>query len=102
MTKKVKCVDTRDGTVTEIDEEYWTTLDGRRMAVGDMDDQHVRNALRMVIRRDRKRKARLDALALVLRPALKKLDDKDQEREQKFFDDLYNEVMGEDRKWGKD
>ena len=34
-------------------EEYWTTKDGKKIAVGDMDEQHVRNALRMVLRKKR-------------------------------------------------
>ena len=34
-------------------EEYWTTKDGEKIAVGDMDEQHVRNALRMVLRKKR-------------------------------------------------
>lgn len=29
---------------------YWTTKDGRRMNVDDMDDNHVRNAFKMLIR----------------------------------------------------
>lgn len=34
-------------------EEIWTTLDGRKMAVADMSEDHVRNALRHVIYRSR-------------------------------------------------
>lgn len=34
-------------------EEYWTMKDGTEIAVGDMEEEHVRNALRMVIRRHR-------------------------------------------------
>ena len=33
-------------------EEYWTTKKGERIAVGDMDEDHVRNCLRMLIRRE--------------------------------------------------
>lgn len=31
-------------------EVYWTTKDGRRMNVDDMDNNHVRNAFKMLIR----------------------------------------------------
>lgn len=39
-------------------DEIWTMRDGTKIAVGDMDESHVRNALRMVIRVDRKRRMR--------------------------------------------
>lgn len=29
---------------------YWTTKDGRKMNVDDMDDNHVRNAFKMLLR----------------------------------------------------
>ena len=29
---------------------YWTTKDGKKMNVDDMDDKHVRNAFKMVLR----------------------------------------------------
>ena len=32
-------------------EEYWITRNGETIAVGDMDEDHVRNCLRMLIRR---------------------------------------------------
>jgi hypothetical protein len=34
-------------------EQYWTTKDGRKIAVGDMTLEHLRNVLRMLIREDR-------------------------------------------------
>jgi chorismate mutase len=34
-------------------EEYWKTKDGRTIAVADMSEEHVRNALRVCIRRIR-------------------------------------------------
>ena len=34
-------------------EEIWTTLDGRHLAVADMSEDHVRNALRHVIHTSR-------------------------------------------------
>jgi len=37
-------------------EEYWTTKDGQKIAVGDMTDEHVRNTLRMIIRKAREMK----------------------------------------------
>jgi len=32
-------------------DEFWTMRDGTKIAVGDMSESHVRNALRMVIRK---------------------------------------------------
>lgn len=42
-----------------IDDEIWTTRDGRKIAVGDMEESHVRNALRMLLRARRKKAERL-------------------------------------------
>jgi hypothetical protein len=39
-------------------DEMWTMRDGTQIAVSDMEESHVRNALRMVIRHDRRRKER--------------------------------------------
>ena len=38
------------------DEQFWTKRDGTRIAVGDMDIDHLRNTLRMIIRKERYRK----------------------------------------------
>lgn len=50
-------------------DEIWVTRDGRKIAVCDMGENHVRNALRMLIRNHRCRlaraaKAELDDLAI--------------------------------------
>lgn len=37
-------------------DEIWTMKDGTKIAVGDMEERHVRNALRMVIRTARRRR----------------------------------------------
>lgn len=39
-------------------DEVWTTRDGREIAVGDMEEQHVRNVLRMILRKRRERRER--------------------------------------------
>lgn len=39
-------------------DEIWTMKDGTKIAVSDMSESHVRNALRMVIRNMNKAKAR--------------------------------------------
>lgn len=39
-------------------DEIWTMIDGTEIAVNDMSEAHVRNALRMIIRNDRLRKER--------------------------------------------
>jgi len=51
-------------------EEIWTTRDGRKILVGEMDEDHVRNALRMCIRVMRKRQAQLAELKRTLKPLL--------------------------------
>ena len=35
----------------EINNLYWKTKDGRKINVDDMDDQHVRNAFKMILRK---------------------------------------------------
>lgn len=42
-------------------EEYWITRQGEYIAVGEMEENHVRNALRMILRRRRERAARVKA-----------------------------------------
>jgi hypothetical protein len=39
-------------------DELWTTRDGTQIAVGDMDEDHVRNALRMILRKWREQAQR--------------------------------------------
>lgn len=41
-------------------EEYWTTKKGKRIAVSDMDEDHVRHCLRMLIRYGNERKEEAD------------------------------------------
>lgn len=43
-------------------DEYWTTRDGRQIAVGDMTEQHAKNCLRMILRRNREGLSGPDAL----------------------------------------
>ena len=40
-------------------DEYWTQLDGKKILVGDMDLNHLRNTLRMLIRNNRLAKEKL-------------------------------------------
>tara|TARA_R100000951_G_scaffold52288_2_gene44009 strand:- start:3104 stop:3343 length:240 start_codon:yes stop_codon:yes gene_type:complete len=35
----------------EINNLYWKTKDGRKINVDDMDDQHIRNAFKMILRK---------------------------------------------------
>lgn len=37
-----------------MEEEYWTKRDGTKIAVGDMDVEHLRNTLRMILRQRRR------------------------------------------------
>ncbi len=36
--------------MTKKDLEYWTTAEGKRLHVDEMDDKHVRNAFKMLLR----------------------------------------------------
>jgi len=45
-------------------EEFWRTLDGPTLAIADMSEDHVRNALRYVICKTRYRKLLRDMLVL--------------------------------------
>ena len=50
-------------TTTQVEfPELWTTRDGRKLRVSDMEEHHVRAALNMVIRRARIREKRLRLL----------------------------------------
>jgi hypothetical protein len=42
-------------TIQDTTDEMWTTQDGRKIAVGDMEESHVRNVLRMILRKRRER-----------------------------------------------
>lgn len=90
-----------------MDDEIWTTKDGRKIAVGDMDEQHVRNALRMVIRKRRESMAKLQQspgfglIVRLLKIELARDASRLAEDEQKLYDDLMNDVY-EDKKWGSD
>lgn len=42
-----------------MEDEIWVTKDGRKIAVSDMSENHVRNALRMILRNARKKRERV-------------------------------------------
>ena len=84
------------------DDEVWVTRDARRLKVSEMSEDHVRAALRMVLRT----KKRLVNAAILLHPYLKKLNEAEAKRaievNEAFFASLHDDVFGEDRKWGSD
>lgn len=93
-------------------EEVWKTSDGREIPVGEMDEEHVKNVLRMILRRRRKMKDRIErtrgglrAFAELVRPYLKEMDQREAmkqiEEDEKLFDSLNAEIL-EDRMWGSD
>jgi hypothetical protein len=48
----------------KMEDEIWECKDGRRIAVADMAETHVRNTLRMILRARREKKLQI-ALALL-------------------------------------
>lgn len=100
------------GTVTKpstrgVPEEVWTTKDKQQIPVGLMHEGHVRNALRMLIRRRRHMQELLDTnpakgrlIKFFIGEMLRK--QADDEADVRFEEDLYNDVFGDDRKWGSD
>jgi hypothetical protein len=44
------------------DLEYWTTAEGKRLHVDEMDDKHVRNAFKMLLRRINYHKMKQEAV----------------------------------------
>ena len=90
------------GQSADIDDEVWTTRDGRKLKVGDMEESHVRNTLRMLIRRGRKRNEKIAELKVIfeqMQSELRRYRARDQmtmepdDWPDAWFDD-------EDRKWG--
>lgn len=63
-------------------DEVWKCRDGREIPVSKLEPEHMRAILNMLLRN-------------------KRLRIKREEAEAKHLDDIYNEVVGEDRKWGK-
>jgi hypothetical protein len=49
----------RNPAPAELNDEYWTTQDGRRIAVGEMNVEHLRNVLRMILRNRQREAAKL-------------------------------------------
>ena len=62
-------------------DEIWTTRDGRKIAVGDMSEDHVRESLRMILRQKRRRH-RIEA------------------RMKNLMQDIHYLVEADGRKWG--
>jgi hypothetical protein len=63
-------------------DEIWKCQDGRLIAVGDMTEAHAKNALRMILRNNRQRRA--------LQADLDRLEES------------LTAMVEEDRKWGSD
>ena len=45
-----------------MNEEIWTMKDGTKIAVGEMDIEHLRNTLRMIIRTKREKERFIEAI----------------------------------------
>lgn len=98
---------------TPAHDEVWITKEGREILVGHMDETHVRNTLRLLLRQRRKLREALNLsptkarmLSLLLRPHLRRLEEAETAAriadEERFYRELENEVFGDDKKWGSD
>lgn len=91
-----------------MEDEVWTTRDGRKIKVGDMDETHLRNTLRLILRKRREMQERMKAhpvtmelLKRLVQQTMRKVSEEQAAEEQRMYDDLMNEI-GEDKKWGDD
>lgn len=50
-----------------VHDEVWVTRDGRQLLVGKMTEEHAKNALRMILRKRRRRRELLGTLRRLLR-----------------------------------
>lgn len=85
-------------------DEIWTCKDGRKLAVGEMGEEHVRNALRLMLRRQREAKEKLSSPTasallklLVLEMCVEK---RRREMDEAALHESIMESVMEDRKWG--
>lgn len=65
---------------------YWTTRDGRMVDVDEMSEQHLRNTLKMIIRKNKRmynREFKLNG------------DMANEFNESQEMDEFYNELLGE-------
>lgn len=51
----------------EFEDEVWESQDGREIPVGEMEEEHVRAVLRLLIRNRRKQRARINKMQSTLR-----------------------------------
>jgi hypothetical protein len=93
---------------TPDNDEVWTTRDGRKIKVGDMDVTHLRNTLRLILRHRRLMHERMkehpltmELLKRLVKQTMRKVSEEQAAEEQRLYDDLMNDI-GEDRKWGSD
>jgi hypothetical protein len=82
-------------------DEVWVTKDGRHIPVGELQADHARNIIRMILKDRRKRRPTIVALAEMVRKLIAGAEAREAELLQQLHDDIYNDVM-EDRKWGSD
>jgi hypothetical protein len=88
-------------TPEEKGDEVWVTKDGRHIPVGELQAEHARNIIRMILKDRRKRRPTIVALAEMVRRLIVGAEAREAELLQRLHDDIYNDVM-EDRKWGSD
>jgi hypothetical protein len=77
----------RNPAPAELNDEYWTTQDGRRIAVGEMNVEHLRNVLRMMLR---KRRLRVEKMIKQLDDIVYAESDGQDELNAQYYRDLAN------------
>jgi hypothetical protein len=70
-----------------MDDEIWTTQDGRQIPVGEMNVEHLRNVLRMILR---KRRVRVEKMIKQLDDIAYAESDGQDELNAQYYRDLAN------------
>lgn len=82
-------------------DEVWVSEDGRRIPVSELEPEHARNIVRMVLRARRLRRTSRALLGKALFELVKGAEAREAEMIARLHDDIYNDVMA-DRMWGSD
>lgn len=83
------------------EDEVWVTKDGRRIPCAELEADHARAIVRMVVKQRRTQARSLVGLAALVKRMIQHADAREADMLARFEEDLMNDVY-EDRKWGSD